>query len=363
MNRVQTLLGHLSETRVDFFAASNSTSGTDFCYRKPLNVVVTGAAGNIAYSIIFMICKGEMLGYDQKINLRLLDIPRAEQAMVGVRMEIVDCAFPLVNSVITTTDYRTAFENCDVALLIGARPRGPGMVRADLLKANANIFKGQGQALDKWASRDVKVCVVGNPANTNALIAMKNAPSLPKKNFTAMTRLDQNRAYGQISERLGVPLDNMSGIAIYGNHSKTQYPNIRHAVVKDYPTPGAITPVRQAVNDDAYLEGDFLTTVQDRGAAIIQARKSSSAASAAKAAVDHVREWMCGTPAGTVSSMAVISDGNPYGIPDDIIYSFPCVCENGEWKIVGGLSVDSYSRKLMDDTAKELLEEKAAALS
>jgi len=303
-----------------------------------------------------------MLGFEQPIHLRLLDIPQSAQKMQGVLMEVMDCAFPLLASVTATTDYKEAFQGCDVAMLIGARPRGKGMLRADLLTANAKIFVGQGQALDQYASRDVKVLVVGNPANTNAMIAMTNAPSLPRKNFTAMTRLDQNRAYSQIAAKIGMPITKISGLAVYGNHSKTQYPSIAHATVSDIPYPGDKTSVASVVNDDAWLKGDFLTTVQQRGSAIIKARGGSSAASAAKAAVDHVREWMLGTPAGTVSSMGVCSDGNPYGIKDDIIYSFPCVCENGEWKIVGGLEVDSYSRKLMDATAEELYAEKVMAL-
>jgi malate dehydrogenase len=235
------------------------------------------------------------------------------------------------------------------------------MQRADLLTANAAIFEGQGQALDKYANRNVKVLVVGNPANTNALIAMKNAPNLPKKNFTAMTRLDQNRAQAQIAQRLGTSVSKVTGIAVWGNHSKTQYPSVRHAKVQD--ASGKSTPVRTAVNNDAWLQKEYLDTVQDRGAAIIAARKSSSAASAAKAAVDHVREWVLGTPEGTVSSMAVISDGNPYGVPGDLIYSFPCVCKNGEWNIVSGLEIDAYSKNLMEVTAKELIEERTMALA
>lgn len=348
MNRINHIMGHVAPTAqvsVNTVAASS----------KPLNVVVTGAAGNIAYSILFMICDGAMLGRGQKINLRLLDIPQSAEKMEGVMMEIDDCAFPLVNSLIATTDYAVAFKDADVCMLVGARPRGPGMVRADLLKANAAIFEGQGKALDQYAARDVKVLVVGNPANTNALIAMKNAPSLPRSCFTAMTRLDQNRAYGQIAKKTGTSLEQMNNLAIFGNHSKTMYPSVRYGSVAGKPMQGAI-------GDEQWLQKDFLNTVQQRGAAIIKARKGSSAASAAKAAVDHMREWVLGTPEGTFSSMAVVSDGNSYGIPDDLVYSFPCVCKNGQWKIVEGLPVDDYSRKLMDATAKELSEEKAAAL-
>jgi len=304
-----------------------------------------------------------MLGEDQPINLHLLDIPQSEQKMQGVVMEIKDCAYPLVNSITPTTDYAVAFKDCQIAMLVGARPRGPGMVRADLLKANGGIFAGQGKALDQYASKDCKIVVVGNPANTNALIAMTNAPSIPRKNFSALVRLDQNRAYAQVVDKIGVPLSQLSGLTVYGNHSATQYPSVRHGVVKDFPSAGQTTPMQKAINDDAWLEGTFLTTVQKRGAAIIKARGASSAVSAAKAAVDHMREWVLGTPEGTVSSMAVCSDGNTYGIPADLIYGFPCVCKNGEWKVVDGLGVDAYSRKLMDATAKELVGEKASALA
>jgi len=345
MERVNRVVGHL-------------TAGGG---KKPVVVTVTGAAGNIAYSIIFMIGKGEMLGFDQPIELRLLDLPAMEKQLQGVAMEIVDCAFPLVTKIVGTADYKEAFQGCDVALLIGARPRGPGMQRGDLLSANATIFEGQGKALDAYANRNCKILVVGNPANTNALICMKNAPSLPRKNFSAMTRLDQNRAQAEIARRLGASVEQVSGIAVWGNHSKTQYPSVRHATVQN--AAGVGVNVRTAVNDDAWLQKEFLETVQDRGAAIIAARKSSSAASAAKAAVDHVREWINGTPQGTVSSMAVISDGNPYGVPGDLIYSFPCICQNGEWRIQSGLDIDDYSRKLMEATAKELIEERALALA
>jgi malate dehydrogenase len=348
MHRANRLVGHLSAHPV---AARKS----------PVIVTVTGAAGNIAYSIIFMIAKGEMLGFDQQIELRLLDIPAMEKNLQGVVMEVVDCAFPLISKVVPTTDYKEAFQDCEIALLIGAKPRGPGMQRADLLSANAAIFEGQGQALNKFASRNVKVLVVGNPANTNALIAMKNAPNLPRQNFTAMTRLDQNRAQAQIAQKLGVSVTQVTGIAVWGNHSKTQYPSIRNGKVTD--ASGKSTPIRTAVGNDAWLQKEYLDTVQDRGAAIIAARKSSSAASAAKAAVDHVREWICGSPEGTVASMGVISDGNTYGVPADLIYSFPCVCKNGEWKIVNGLDIDAYSRNLMDVTAKELIEERTMALA
>lgn len=358
MNRANAILKQFAPQ----LQANNTASSQSAFPKKALNVVVTGAAGNIAYAIIFMICKGEMLGYDTPINLKLLDIEASAGKMVGVKMEVDDCAFPLVTSVITTTSYEEAFTGCDIAMLIGARPRGPGMVRADLLKANGAIFKGQGAALDKFAKKDVKIVVVGNPCNTNALIAMKNAPSIPRKQFTAMTKLDENRAIIQIANRLKVPIKKISGVGVFGNHSITQYPSIRHATIADYPNAGQTTSVREAINDDKWLEGAFLNSNQKRGASIIKARGGSSAASAAKAAVDHMREWVLGTPAGQVSSMAVVSDGNPYGVPDDLIYSFPCVCEDGEWKIIGGLEIDAYSQACIDKSAKELSSEKEMAL-
>lgn len=327
----------------------------------PKVVVVTGAAGQIAYSIIFMIANGNLLGPNQPIELRLLEIPQAEKAMTGVGMEVSDCAFPLVHKLVCTTDAAVAFKGCEIAMLIGARPRGPGMERADLLKANAKIFELQGKALNDNAHRDCKVLVVGNPANTNAMIAMTNAPSLPRKNFTAMTRLDQNRAYTQVAEKTGCQITQMYNLAVWGNHSATQYPCVEHATIREFPGAGQSTPMKEAINDAAWLEGTFLSTVQKRGASVIAVRGGSSAASAAKAAVDHMREWCCGTPEGTVSSMAVCSDGNKYGIPEGIIYSFPCVCQNGEWRMVEGLEISAYSRTLMDATAKELVDEKAMA--
>lgn len=356
MDRINRIVGHFDGATKQSVAA-NIVAGS----KKPIVVTVTGAAGNIAYSILFMIAKGEMLGFDQPIELRLLDIPASEKAMGGVVMEITDCAFPLVTKVVPTTDYAVAFKDCEVALLVGARPRGPGMQRADLLTANAAIFEGQGKALDAYANRNVKVLVVGNPANTNALIAMQNAPSLPRKNFTAMTRLDQNRAEGELARKLGVGVSQIKNVTVWGNHSKTQYPCVRHGVVQNHP-PGKTTAIRAAVANDAWLEKEFLDTVQDRGAAIIAARKLSSAASAAKAAVDHIHDWVLGTPQGSVSSMGVVSDGNSYGIPEGLIYSFPCVCKDGNWTIQKGLDIDAYSRKLLDATAKELQEEKAMAL-
>jgi len=357
MNRLQRICAQLAPAGANAQLTSAGTSG----YKKPLNVLVTGGAGNIAYSLLFMIANGDMCP-GQPINLRILDIPGMENNLEGVAMEINDCAYPLVQSMVTTTDYEVAFKNLDVAFLVGAKPRGPGMVRADLLKANAKIFEGQGQALDKYASKDVKVVVVGNPANTNALILMTYAPSIPRENITAMTRLDQNRAAGSLATKMGVNVSNISGTTIWGNHSATQYPDVNHAKIAGKPYPLQSAPLRDVVGDDAWLNGDFITKVQKRGAAIIKARGKSSAASAAKSSVDHMREWLCGTPAGHVSSMGVISDGNPYGVPAGIMYSFPCVCTNGTWAIVGGLPIDSFSQAKMDATAQELLGEKKMAL-
>ncbi|CEO99125.1 malate dehydrogenase [Plasmodiophora brassicae] len=329
--------------------------------KKPVNVVVTGAAGNIAYSIVFHIGAGLMLGDDQPINLILLDIPGMEKKMEGVAMELRDCAFPLLTKIVSTTDYKTAFTDCHIALLIGARPRGPGMQRADLLSANAKIFAGQGKALDQYANKNVKVLVVGNPANTNALLTALNAPSIPKQNITALTRLDQNRAIAQVAGKLNVPVGTLSGCIIWGNHSKTQYPDINHGSVIGIG--GSRTPLPKAVADKKWVQNEFLTTVQDRGAAIIQARGLSSAASAGIAAVNHIRDWVKGTAPGQIVSMAVYSDGKHYNIPKDIVYSFPVTCKNGTWTIVDGLKIDEFSRKKMDLSAAELLEEKQLALA
>jgi malate dehydrogenase len=358
-SRVNRILTQLQPAVGSVQVASNATGDS---YKKPLKVLVTGACGNIAYSLIFQLCNGAMLGPNSSFHLCLLDLPGMENGLKGVAMEVNDGAFPLVLTITTTTDYKEAFSNCDVAMLVGAKPRGKGMERKDLLAANGKIFAGQGKALDQYASKDCKVIVVGNPANTNCLIAMKNAPSLNKRNFTAMTRLDQNRAESGLATRLNVPVSAVSNVAIWGNHSATQYPDVNRGLVADFPNVRSTTSVRAAVNDDAWLNGDYMKAVQQRGKAIINARGKSSAASAAKAAVDHIRDWLLGTPEGVISSMGVISDGNPYGIPDDLIYSFPCVCKDGEWSIVGGIPIDDFSRQKMDATAKELLEEKAAAL-
>lgn len=333
---------------------------------KPVKVVVTGAAGQIAYSILFMIGQGKMLG-EIPVELRLLDLPAMEKQLEGVVMELKDCAFPVLKSIIATSDYKTAFQDVDVALLIGAKPRGPGMQRSDLLSANAQIFAGQGKALDQYASRNVKVCVVGNPANTNCYIAMKNAPSLSPKCFSAMTRLDENRAKALIADKLKVNVSDVHNLVIYGNHSKTQVPCTTYTYIDMcVDTPSAEqkrmkmkVPARTCINP-TYLDSEFMNIVQDRGAAIINARGKSSAASAANACVDHVRDWWFGTPRGQFVSMAIPSDGS-YGIPKDLIFSFPCVCRNGEYHIIQNLPIAADIQKRIDITTKELLEEKAEA--
>ncbi|XP_066279443.1 malate dehydrogenase, cytoplasmic-like isoform X2 [Branchiostoma lanceolatum] len=327
--------------------------------RKALRVCVTGAAGQIAYSLLYSVAKGDVFGKDQPIILTLLDIAPMMGVLEGVVMELQDCALPILQEIKATADEREAFTDIDVAMLVGAMPRREGMERKDLLKANAKIFQSQGKSLDQYAKKTVKVVVVGNPANTNALIAMKCAPSIPKENFSCLTRLDQNRAKSQIAAKCSVPTSGVKKVTIWGNHSSTQFPDAMHAVVvKD----GKDTKATEAVNDDAWLKGDFITTVQKRGAAVIAARKLSSAMSAAKAICDHVRDWVQGTTDGDWVSMGVISDGNTYGVPEGLIYSFPVTLSGGKWTIVDGLSVDAFAREKMDITAKELIEERDAAL-
>jgi malate dehydrogenase len=319
--------------------------------KSPVRVAVTGAAGQIGYSLLFRIASGEMLGRDQPVILQLLEIPdeKAQKALKGVMMELEDCAFPLLAGMSAHAEPATAFRDAQVALLVGARPRGPGMERKDLLAANAQIFTAQGKALDAAASRDVKVLVVGNPANTNAYIAMKSAPSLPRTAFTAMMRLDHNRALSQLSARTGKPVDSIEKMVVWGNHSPTMYPDIRFASIAGQPAP-------QAVADEAWYRDTFIPTVGKRGAAIIEARGLSSAASAANAAIDHVRDWVLGT-AGRWVTMGVASDGS-YGIPEDIVYGFPVTCAGGRFEVVKGLEIDAFSRARMDATLKELLEER-----
>ncbi|UCH28100.1 MAG: malate dehydrogenase [Myxococcales bacterium] len=319
---------------------------------KPMRVAVTGAAGQIGYSLLFRIAAGEMLGSDQPVILQLVDIPPAMKAVSGVMMELEDCAFPLLAGMEASDDPTTGFRDADVALLVGARPRGKGMLRKDLLEANGAIFTGQGKALSAVASRDVKVLVVGNPANTNAYIAMKNAPDLDPSCFSAMVRLDQNRAMSQVAAKTGRAVTDVKKITIWGNHSATQYPDLFNAEIDGKSIAGLI-------DDQAWIENDFIPTVQQRGKAIIEARGLSSAASAANAAIDHVRDWHLGIPEGNWASMAVPSDGS-YGVPEGIIYGFPCTCDGGKWSLVQGLEINDFSRAKMDATATELQEEAAA---
>jgi len=307
--------------------------------KTPVNVAITGAAGQIGYALAFRVASGQMLGRDQPVNLHLLEITPALAALQGVVMELNDCAFPTLNSVIATDDAKVAFRYCHYGLLVGARPRGPGMERKDLLLANAQIFSAQGKALDEVADRNVRVLVVGNPANTNSLIAMKNAPSLNRKNFTAMVRLDHNRALAQLAEKTGTHVSELQRVTIWGNHSSTQYPDLHHATVKGKPALSLI--------DIGWYRDQFIPVVQQRGAAIIKARGASSAASAASAAIDHMRDWLLGTPDGDWVSMAVPSDGS-YGIPVGVIYGYPVTCMNGEYQIVQGLEIgDAAKQRLL----------------
>jgi malate dehydrogenase len=317
--------------------------------KKPVTVTITGAAGNIGYALAFRVASGQMLGADQPINLNLLEIPAASAAVQGVVMELCDCAFPTLNKVMATHDANLAFKDCNFGMLVGARPRGPGMERKDLLLENAKIFSVQGKALDAVASRDVRVLVVGNPANTNSLIAQRNAPSLPPRRFTAMTRLDHNRGLAQLTEKSGAPLAEVKKVIIWGNHSATQYPDLHHATVQGKPA--------LSVVEASWFKDTYIPTVQQRGAAVIKARGTSSAASAAAAALDHIHDWMLGTPPGDWVSMAVASDGS-YDIPEGVIYSYPVTCQNGEYGIVQGLSISDFSREKIKATHRELLEER-----
>ena len=319
--------------------------------KNPVRVTITGAAGNIGYALAFRVAAGDMLGPDQPVILQLLEITPALDALKGVAMELNDCAFPLLRGLVTTDDANVAFKDCDYALLVGARPRGPGMERKDLLAANGAIFGPQGKALNDHASRHVKVLVVGNPANTNALIAQAAAPDLNPRNFTAMTRLDHNRALSQLAEKTGTHSTDIAKMTIWGNHSSTQYPDISHATVQDKAAKGLV--------EDSWYKDTFIPVVQQRGAAIIKARGASSAASAASAAIDHMRTWALGTDGDDWVSMGVPSDGS-YGIAPGIIYSYPCRCKNGDYEIVQGLEIDAFSREKMDATERELREERAA---
>jgi malate dehydrogenase len=319
--------------------------------KAPVRVTVTGAAGQIGYALLFRIAAGNMLGDDQPVILQLLDITPAMEALNGVKMELDDCAFPLLAAIICTDDPNVAFKDADYALLVGARPRGPGMERKDLLEANAAIFSVQGKAINDNASKNIKVLVVGNPANTNALITQGNAPDINPRNFTAMTRLDHNRAMSQIAQKTGKTVNEVTNMTIWGNHSATQYPDLFNAEVCGEK---AISLV-----DQSWYESDFIPTVQQRGAAIIKARGASSAASAANAAIDHMRSWALGTEGNDWVSMGVYSDGS-YGIAKGLIYSFPCRCKNGDWEIVQGVEVGDFSRLKMQATEQELAEERDA---
>ncbi|WP_018653597.1 malate dehydrogenase [Actinomadura flavalba] len=320
--------------------------------RTPVNVTVTGAAGQIGYALLFRIASGALLGPDVPVRLRLLEIPQAVKAAQGTAMELDDCAFPLLSGIDIFDDAVKAFEGTNVALLVGARPRTKGMERGDLLEANGGIFKPQGEAINAGAADDVKILVVGNPANTNALIAQQHAPDVPAGRFTAMTRLDHNRALAQLSKKAGVSVSDIKKLTIWGNHSATQYPDIFHAEI-------AGKNAAATVNDQAWLENDFIPTVAKRGAAIIEARGASSAASAASAAIDHVHTWVNGTAADDWTSMAVVSDGS-YGVPEGLISSFPVTTRNGEWEIVQGLDIDDFSRARIDASVAELSEERDA---
>jgi malate dehydrogenase len=319
--------------------------------KAPVRVTVTGAAGQIGYALLFRIASGEMLGKDQPVILQMLELPmeKAQQALKGVMMELEDCAFPLLAGMVGTADPKVAFKDADYALLVGAKPRGPGMERKDLLLENAKIFIEQGRAMNETASRDIRVIVVGNPANTNAFIAMNSAPDLPRANFTSMMRLDHNRAMSQLAAKVGKPVDSVEKMIVWGNHSPTMYPDYRFATVGGQ-------PAAKLVNDEAWYKNEYIPKVGKRGAAIIEARGLSSAASAANAAIDHMRDWALGSN-GKWVTMGIPSDGS-YGIPEGMIYGFPVVCTPGKYEMIKDLNIDAFSREKMDATLKELLEER-----
>jgi malate dehydrogenase len=317
---------------------------------KPaVTVTITGAAGHIGYALAFRVASGQLLGSDQPVNLQLLEITPALPSLTGVVMELTDCAFPTLNRIVATDDAQQAFKDCNYALLVGARPRGPGMERKDLLLANAQIFSAQGKALDASAHRDVHVLVVGNPANTNALIAASNAPGIERRNFTAMMRLDHNRALGQLAQKTGMHVTTIRRMTVWGNHSATQHPDIAHCTVGGKPAKSLV--------ETSWYRDEFIPAIQQRGAAVIKARGSSSAASAASAAIDHMRDWALGTPEDDWVSMAVPADGS-YGIGEGVMYSYPVTCKDGRYTVVQGLAVDDFSRERMDATHRELLEER-----
>jgi malate dehydrogenase len=332
---------------------------------NPVRVTVTGAAGQIGYSLVFRIASGQLLGPDQPVDLRLLEIPPAMGALEGVAMELVDCAFPLLAGLDLHDNPEDAFDGVNIALLVGSRPRTKGMERAELLSENGKIFTGQGKAINERAAADVRVLVVGNPANTNCLIAMNNAPDIPRERFTSMMRLDHNRAVAQLAAKVAAPVSDVTKMGVWGNHSPTMYPDLFHAEVKG-------EQAAKVIDDQAWIENEFLPNVGKRGAAIIEARGASSAASAANAAIDHVRDWVSGTPSGAHPdgheqtsewvSMGVVSDGS-YGVPEGLISGFPCTCANGEWSIVQGLDIDDFSRSKIDASIAELSDERSTVQS
>jgi malate dehydrogenase len=319
---------------------------------SPVKVTVTGAAGQIGYALLFRIASGQMLGPDTRVHLSLLEIPAAVTAAEGTAMELDDCAFPLLDRISISDDPKQAFDGANIGLLVGARPRGPGMERADLLEANGGIFKPQGEAINAGAADDIRVLVVGNPANTNALIAASAAPDVPMGRFTAMTRLDHNRAIAQLANKLAKPVDSVTNMTVWGNHSSTQYPDLFHCRVDG-------EEARKVVDDDVWIKEEFIPRVAKRGAEIIDARGASSAASAANAAIDHIHDWVLGTPEGDWTSMSIPSDGS-YGVPEGIISSFPVTCAGGEYSIVQGLEIDDFSRERIDASVAELQEEREA---
>ncbi|MFN2204220.1 MAG: malate dehydrogenase [Caldilineaceae bacterium] len=322
---------------------------------SPIRVAITGAAGNIGYAIAFRIANGDLFGSDTPVILQMLEIPPAMKALEGVAMELSDCAFPLLVDMVLSDAAATAFDGVNWALLIGARPRSKGMERSDLLEANGAIFGPQGRALNGNAADDVRIVVVGNPANTNALIAKHSAPDIPAERFSAMTRLDHNRAISQLATKAGVPITEVKRVAIWGNHSSTQYPDANHATIGD-------APATEVIGDEEWIRKEFIPTVQQRGAAVIEARGQSSAASAANAAINHVQSWYRGTPAGDWVSMSVASTGD-YGSPKDVIFSYPVTIAGGKWSVVQGLELSDFDRQMIDATGKELLQEREAVLS
>jgi len=323
--------------------------------QQPKRILITGAAGQIGYVLVTAVARGELLGPNQPVILHLLDIPPMQNQLDGTVLELEDCAFPLLKGIVATTDVKTAFDKVDYCLMVGAFPRKPGMERKDLLEKNASIFKEQGKALSDYSSKDVKVLVVGNPANTNCLICLKSAPKLTSENFSCLTRLDHNRAKAQIAKRFYLDsAEKIKNVIIWGNHSSTQYPDTSHGLVDN-------KPINQVINDESWLHEDFITIVQQRGLAVMKARGASSAISASKAIIDHMRDWIFGTSEGEFVSMGILSDGS-YGIKEGVIYSFPVTCKNGKFHIVQNLSIDDFSRKKMDETYKELSEEKELAL-